>query len=82
MAQNERLTISVETDSKIGLRQVYDCNQSILIGSEKTCDLVLDCRGVSRKHCRIAEKDERWCIFDLGSTNAMQKGVRNRFVFS
>jgi eukaryotic-like serine/threonine-protein kinase len=69
MAQNERLTISVETDSKVGLRQVYDCNQSILIGSEKTCDLVLDCRGVSRKHCRIAVKDERWCIVDLGSTN-------------
>jgi tRNA A-37 threonylcarbamoyl transferase component Bud32 len=69
MAQNERLKISVGTDAKAGPPRLYDGDQSILIGKDKTCDLVLDCRGVSRKHCCIAIKEDRWCIADLGSTN-------------
>jgi serine/threonine protein kinase len=69
MTKSERLTISVQTDARIGLPRVYDCDQSILIGKDKTCDLVLDCRGVSRKHCCITIKEDRWCIADLDSTN-------------
>lgn len=38
--------------------------------TEPRCDTpVSDSRGVSRRHCRIARKDDQWYIEDVGSKN-------------
>src|SRR5262245_44476510 len=49
----------------------------ILIGRHPECDIQLDSRKVSRRHCCIAHVSDYLVIRDLGSTNGIRiNGVR------
>src|SRR5258707_2608060 len=49
----------------------------LLVGRHEECDIQLNSRKVSRKHCVIAQVDEVLVIRDLGSTNGVRvNGVR------
>lgn len=49
----------------------------LLVGRQEECDIQLNSRKVSRKHCVIAQVGESLIIRDLGSTNGVRiNGVR------
>jgi predicted component of type VI protein secretion system len=49
----------------------------LLVGRHEECDIQLNSRKVSRKHCVIAQVGEALVIRDLGSTNGVRiNGVR------
>jgi pSer/pThr/pTyr-binding forkhead associated (FHA) protein len=49
----------------------------LLIGRHEECDIQLNSRKVSRKHCVIAQVGESLVVRDLGSTNGVRvNGVR------
>ena len=49
----------------------------LLVGRHEECDIQLNSRKVSRKHCVIAQIGEALVIRDLGSTNGVRiNGVR------
>ncbi len=41
----------------------------MLVGSHETCDIVINHKGISRKHCIVTEKDDKYFVTDQGSTN-------------
>lgn len=49
----------------------------LLLGRDLECDIRLDSRKISRRHCCIAQVDDRLVVRDLGSTNGLRiNGVR------
>jgi predicted component of type VI protein secretion system len=44
----------------------------VLIGRHPECDIQLESRKISRRHCCIAEVDKSLAIRDLGSTNGLR----------
>src|SRR3954462_11436071 len=49
----------------------------LLVGRHEECDIQLNSRKVSRKHCIIAQVGEALVVRDLGSTNGIRvNGVR------
>ena len=49
----------------------------LLVGRHEECDIQLNSRKVSRKHCVIAQVGEALVVRDLGSTNGIRvNGVR------
>jgi len=49
----------------------------LLIGRHPECDIQIDSRKISRKHCCIAQVDDHLVVRDLGSTNGIRiNGVR------
>lgn len=49
----------------------------LLIGRDLECDIQIDSRKVSRKHCIIAQVSDYLVVRDLGSTNGIRiNGVR------
>jgi predicted component of type VI protein secretion system len=49
----------------------------LLLGRDLECDIRLDSRKISRRHCCIAQVSEKLLIRDLGSTNGVRiNGVR------
>src|SRR3954471_11727276 len=49
----------------------------LLVGRHEECDVQLNSRKVSRKHCVIAQVGESLVVRDLGSTNGVRvNGVR------
>jgi pSer/pThr/pTyr-binding forkhead associated (FHA) protein len=49
----------------------------VLIGRHEECDIQLNSRKVSRKHCCVAQVDDYFVVRDLGSTNGVRiNGVR------
>src|SRR3954447_23222686 len=49
----------------------------LLVGRHEECDIQLNSRKVSRKHCVIAQVGEAIVVRDLGSTNGIRiNGVR------
>src|SRR4029079_2806547 len=49
----------------------------LLVGRHEECDIQLNSRKVSRKHCCIAQVEDYLVIRDLGSTNGVRiNGVR------
>jgi predicted component of type VI protein secretion system len=49
----------------------------LLVGRHEECDIQLNSRKVSRKHCIIAQVGEMLVVRDLGSTNGIRvNGVR------
>src|SRR5437868_12802965 len=49
----------------------------LLLGRDLECDIRLDSRKISRRHCCIAQMNERLLVRDLGSTNGVRiNGVR------
>jgi len=55
-------------------RYVLDPGEYI-IGSDMSCDILLDSQGVSRKHAQIIVTAERLLVRDLGSTNGTFVGT-------
>ncbi len=41
----------------------------MVVGSHEACDIVINHKGISRKHCIITEKDDKYFVADQGSTN-------------
>lgn len=41
----------------------------IMIGSSRSCDIVLDAEGISRKHILVICEDDNYFVIDQGSTN-------------
>lgn len=53
---------------------VFD--RPIVLGRDRTCDLVLEHRSVSRRHVRLVPVDDRVIVQDLGSANGVHVGGR------
>lgn len=50
--------------------RIYPLNRpKITVGSHQACDIVISHKGISRKHCIITEKDDKYFVADQGSTN-------------
>jgi hypothetical protein len=47
----------------------YLKGNNILIGRDKACDYILDCKSVSRVHARIYLYNHIWVVEDMNSTN-------------
>jgi len=62
---------SAEGGAKTGTEQVLDA-QSITLGRDKSCEVVLQEQAVSRKHARITRDGELFFIEDLGSSYGTQ----------
>ena len=71
---------SVDDDSEAGSRlvvltppavagQVFELQAETTIGRASDCAVVIDDARVSKVHARIFERDNRWMVEDLGSTN-------------
>jgi pSer/pThr/pTyr-binding forkhead associated (FHA) protein len=59
-----------------GLRILVD-KPILLLGRDAECDIQIDSRKVSRRHCCIAQVGEELVVRDLGSTNGIRiNGVR------
>src|SRR5215470_9996056 len=49
----------------------------LLVGRHPECDVLIDSRKVSRRHCCIAQVGDHLVVRDLGSTNGIRiNGVR------
>jgi predicted component of type VI protein secretion system len=49
----------------------------LLLGRDLECDIRLDSRKISRRHCCIAQVSDRLVVRDLGSTNGLRiNGIR------
>ena len=70
----------VDDDSEAGSRlvvltppavagQVFELQAETTIGRASDCAVVIDDARVSKVHARIFERDDRWVVEDLGSTN-------------
>ena len=49
--------------------QVFELQAETTIGRASDCAVVIDDARVSKVHARIFERDDRWVVEDLGSTN-------------
>lgn len=50
--------------------QIFPLNKpKLIIGSQDTCDIVLNAHGISRKHLIILSEDDSFFVVDQGSTN-------------
>jgi pSer/pThr/pTyr-binding forkhead associated (FHA) protein len=51
--------------------RVFSSNRTFSIGRDKSCDVVLEARGVSKRHCELVASESGWSVRDLGSTNGV-----------
>lgn len=72
MSTKSMLTITVVREATRNEILRVEGTQTVTVGKDATCDLVLSDRGVSRKHCRIAVVRNAWTVCDLGSTNGLK----------
>jgi hypothetical protein len=50
--------------------QIYPLDKpKVVVGSHEACDIVISHKSISRKHCIITEKDDKYFVSDQGSTN-------------
>ena len=52
-----------------GVPREYELKEKTVIGRSPECDLILSGQAVSRKHCLISQRDEGFCVEDLGSSS-------------
>lgn len=52
----------------------HELARAIVVGRIAECDLMVDDREISRKHCRVDPTPEGWMITDLGSKNGIIVG--------
>ncbi|MHB8490853.1 MAG: FhaA domain-containing protein [Solirubrobacteraceae bacterium] len=55
----------------IGGRRLVLGSGGAVLGRSRTCDVVLEDTGVSRRHAEIRPDGEGWTVRDLGSTNGV-----------
>ena len=53
------------------LKRVPITSLQTLIGRDATCGVMIDNPGVSRIHAKVCVEDERFVIYDAGSSNGM-----------
>jgi len=72
-----RPVLVVISGNEMGVRKAVE--QSLLIGRDPACDLVLTDALVSSRHAILEDRGDGWVLVDLGSTNGMsvngQKGT-------
>lgn len=74
--QLRKIQLVVEPGRSESRRRRFDPD-TITIGTNEDNDLVLDDQTVSRRHCRILQRNDRYLVEDLGSTNGtFVDGVR------
>jgi len=56
----------------LGVPRVSDLRVEMTIGRTEGNDLILNHPSVSRKHARLENRDEKWWIVDLKSTNGVK----------
>jgi adenylate cyclase len=56
----------------MGVPRIADLKADVAIGRTEGNDLVLNHPSVSRKHAKLEERDNRWWIVDLKSTNGVK----------
>jgi len=61
----------IPLDSGTGVEIRFD-RPILLVGRHEECDILLDSRKVSRKHCLVALLGDSLVVRDLGSTNGVQ----------
>jgi eukaryotic-like serine/threonine-protein kinase len=66
----QRISLFLE-DREGELVELYSFSGAgcIVLGREKVCDLALDGRGVSRRHCQVTCEESEWIVEDLGGRN-------------
>ena len=64
-----RPVLVVISGNEMGTRKPVD--QSLLIGRDPGCDLVLTDALVSSRHAMLEDRGDSWAVLDLGSTNGM-----------
>src|SRR4051812_26530657 len=62
-----RPSLLVMSGKEIGHRAAVE--QSVLVGRDPDCDLVLTDAMVSWHHCSIEDREDAFALVDLGSTN-------------
>jgi two-component system cell cycle response regulator len=72
-----RPVIVVISGNEMGVRKAVE--ESLVIGRDPACDLVLSDALVSSRHAILEDRGDGWVLVDLGSTNGMsvngQKGT-------
>ena len=71
MNSSLRITISLPTGLLPKSCYVFETDRTLVVGKDATCELKIDTRGVSRKHCQLESNGQGWSIIDLGSTNGI-----------
>ncbi len=57
--------------------EIADKNGEYIIGRANKCDIVMNFKGVSSKHCRLFIRDNQIALIDLGSSNGtLVNGVK------
>ncbi len=74
MSFAQTITFTVRQGPDSGKTQTFNQLEEILIGKDPRCDFVIDCRGVSRMHCKLEYAARGWTIVDLKSTNGVLVG--------
>ncbi|HEY1457526.1 MAG TPA: DUF3662 and FHA domain-containing protein [Solirubrobacteraceae bacterium] len=77
-AQRLRGQLAVEEPQRVGRAFIHTADRRLLvspkgsvIGRSRSCDIVLDDAGVSRRHAKLMSSAQGWVIEDLHSTNGV-----------
>lgn len=75
--QTKLIQMSLEADAELVLlgrtsRTWPLSKETIVIGRQPDCDVVLSDAGVSRRHAEIRREGDEWVVVDLGSTNGTE----------
>ncbi len=63
------IQINVQKNDGSIVEHTFRAPQTVTIGSDQQCSLVVSGRGVSRKHCQLVPSQRGWRVQDLNSTN-------------
>lgn len=71
---NDIVAIRAKRQNKIAINEkdlsyVEIKDSAITIGRNDECDVIINDRTVSRKHCIISKREGKWIISDLNSSN-------------
>lgn len=47
----------------------FELRQSLIIGREQSCDIILEDKAASNRHARLFKLDDKYLLEDLGSSN-------------
>jgi hypothetical protein len=68
-SDNSSLRISIHLEDGQVTHRFITKTDRWIIGKDRTCDVVLETSGVSRKHCRLEFQQGCWVLTDLMSLN-------------
>ena len=61
--------LSVHPAERASRRVLVEDGDTVTVGREPSCDLVVDDPRVSKRHARLEWAGSAWCLLDLGSKN-------------